>query len=285
MPTFLPPAPPAAPSAGVAWSRRRPPSTPPTTVTLLVGHGAADGARRGPGRRGAPVGADGGHPQGQDGLRRRQPVPGRPVRAARQPRLQGRLRPRRRAAHGGQRLPLPRVLPVREDRGPAGPARRPHRTAGARGPRGRRGRRPGAGGPAADARAQARPAPPRPGAGVVRVLAGAAAAVRGPGLRPQAARAAPTQGGQPRGPDQARAPRRGGGPARGRRRGLHLGHRDGDHLAGALRADAVGARAARLVQPRVDGQRDAAGAGRRGPRPRPAGGGVLRGRGPHDAAR
>ncbi len=43
--------------------------------------------------------------------------------------------------------------------------------------------------------------------------------------------------------------------------------------------------AARLVQPRLDGQRDAAGAGRPGAGPRPAGRGVLRRRRPVDAAR
>ena len=74
-------------------------------------------------------------------------------------------------------------------------------------------------------------------------------------------------------------------PPRRRRRDLHQRHRHVDRLAVAVRHDARRPAADRLLQPRLDGQRDAAGARRPGARPRPPGGRVLRRRRPDDAAR
>ena len=98
-------------------------------------------------------------------------------------------------------------------------------------------------------------------------VAGAPAAVRRPGVRPQAEGAAAPQGRQPRRPDPPRAARRGDRPARRRRRDLHHRHRDVDGLALPVRADDRQPAADRLLQPRLDGQRDAAGARRQRARP------------------
>ena len=74
------------PDAGAARATPRPRDRRrPGTVTLLVGIGARE-ARDGGARAGrAAGGADGAHPQGQGGARARQPVPGRPDRPDRQP--------------------------------------------------------------------------------------------------------------------------------------------------------------------------------------------------------
>ena len=68
---------------------------------------------------------------------------------------------------------------------------------------------------------------------------------------------------QPRRPDPARGGGRGRRPARRARRDLHHRHRDVDGVAVAVRDDERPAPAGRLLQPRLDGQRHAAGARRR----------------------
>jgi hypothetical protein len=81
-------------------------------------------------------------------------------------------------------------------------------------------------------------------------------------------------------PDPPRAARRGRGAARRGGRRVHHGHRDVDGVAVAVRADDRGATAGRLLQPRLDGQRDADGARRAGAGPEASGRRVLRGRRP-----
>ena len=86
--------------------------------------------------------------------------------------------------------------------------------------------------------------------------------LRGDGRDPQAAREAR----QPGPADPPRGARRRGQHPRRPRRDLHRRHRHVDRLALALRRVHRHAPADRLVQPRLDGQRAAAGARRAGPR-------------------
>ena len=227
----------------------------------------------------------------KDGLEHDNPYPGRPDRPDRQPggaarRFDGGGPP----ADGRHRLPLPRLVPDGQDR-------RSRSTCAAEhiGRRDRRRRRPGRRlrptlrRPARTDRGQDGPlgAPRRP--------AGPTYDASGASGRP--ARPTPDYDdelvGQVRGrcsttPTELIRPGgagRGDRPARRRRRDLHHRHRNVDGLALALRDDARNPAAARLLQPRLDGQRDAPGARRAGARPRPAGDRVLRRRRPDDAAR
>ena len=102
-------------------------------------------------------------------------------------------------------------------------------------------------------------------------VAGTPAEARRTRLRHQAQGTAASQGRQPRLADPARAGRRDRRPARRVRRDLHHRHRHGHRVALALRAGCSGSRTAhRLLQPRLDGQRDAPGARRPGRSTAPA---------------
>ncbi len=187
----------------------------------------------------------------QGRARGRQPVRGRDDRAARLGRRHrgaGRLRP---AAHARHRLPVPRVPAVREDDHPGRRQAAAPRSAGGRRPRARRRRRRDAAGPDPAARGtrtdthvprQDRQAPPQEVEGH-------------PDLR------------HPRGQRRGPAARDGGDraerPRRGRRR-LHRRHRHVQRLGRPLPADEAGAPDPRVVQPRLDGQRHAAGDRRQG---------------------
>ena len=184
----------------------------------------------------------------------------------------------------GTDFPYKDFLPAGQDRGPARRARRPRRTPYAGRPT------PWSATPGSGSRQllpllAAKPdrGAPRQGPLVVRAVARAPAAARRPRLRPQAEGPAAPQGRQPRRPGPSRAARRGGRPARRRGRDLHHRHRDGHGLALPVRPDERHPPAARLLQPRLDGQRDAAGPRRRRARPGPAGRRVLRRRRALDA--
>ena len=97
-----------------------------------------------------------------------------------------------------------------------------------------------------------------------------------PAYDAQAEGPAATQGREPRCPDPSRAARRDGQPARRVRRGVHHRHGDGHRLALAVRPDDRAAPTGGLVQPRFDGQCDAAGAGGQRPGQAAPGGRVLR---------
>ena len=196
-PRFVEPATPAGavrrqPAGGGRRDRRR-----------RRGHAAGRAGRPARPRGGAaarrpPLRADGAHPQGQGGLRGRQRLRDRPVRADRQPRHGRRVRAVRRAGDARHRLPLQGLPPDGQDRRPARRAQRPRRTTYGGRPR------PGGGHPArppaaaAPAGREAGPRPPRQGPVVLRELAGASAAPHRPGLRPEAQGPAAPHGRQPR---------------------------------------------------------------------------------------
>ena len=232
--------------------------------------GRARGPRRGAAARRAPGRADGAHPQGEGGAGAGQRLRGRPVRTARQPRDREGVRGLRRAVPRRHRLPLPGLPALRQDRDPARRPRVAHRPADARRPGPRRRRGPGTAGAAPAAGAEDRPRPSRRRPVDVREVAGAAGGVHRPGVRREAEGSAATQGRQPRLADPPRAAGGGPRPARGAGRDLHHRHRDGHGLALPVRPDDRPASPDRLVQPRLDGERDAAGPRRECARPETA---------------
>ncbi len=164
--------------------------------------------RRGDGARRAAQRADGAHPQGQGGLRRRQPLRGRPVRTDRQPRHGDGVRGLRHAGAARHRLPLPRVPAEGEDRRPARRARR-RTSVGVRRWTTRWSATPSWGcGPPASARGEAGHRATSRSAARRTTAGSAAARARRPGVREQAEGPAAPQGRQPRPPDPAGGRRR-----------------------------------------------------------------------------
>ena len=209
----------------------------------------------------------------KEGLERDNPLPGRPVRADRQPGSapgDGRLR---RAVHGRHRLPVPRLVPdgktvVQLDARSAHIGRRTsvdHALVGDVGDTLR--------GAAAAARAPGREGgtSTRRDREVRRVARAPAALLPTPVTSDELIGRVRAVFDNP--DDRIRPEAVGGGsrPARRPRRGLHHRHRDVDGVGVAVREMTRPAPAARLLQPRLDGQRDAAGPRRAGARPRPPG--------------
>ena len=184
----------------------------------------------------------------------------RPARLGRRDRGARRLRP---AVHARHRLPVPRIPAGREDDHPGRRQAAAPRPPGRGRPRARRRRRRDAAGADPQARSSARDTHFLDH--VVKhhhqMVKGIQTYVEPRGQRPRAA----ARDGRRR----AQRPRRG-------RRGLHRRHRHVQRVGRALPADEARPPDPRVVQPRLDGQRDAAGDRREDRLARPPGGRAVR---------